>query len=248
MAEAAAPNVLTSNDDNALFEFLSATPNTNQIWVNLIQSGREDFVASNTLLDLMKSLSPTDARIGQFYTRDRNGNYTAGTYGRSNAYINFSHAGDLVTDPTAPSTFMDYAEVEFLLAEASVRGYSVGGTAESHYNNGIAASFDTWGVSASAAAYIALPTVAFTTSSGTPLQRIARQRYIALFNRGHEAWTEQRRLDFPVYNAPPIPNGDFPTRLTYPNAEQTSNLENYTAAASAIGGDLLTTKVFWDKF
>ena len=37
------------------------------------------------------------------------------------------------------------------------------------------------------------------------------------------------------------------TRFTYPINEQTLNAANYGAAATAIGGDLLTTKLFWDK-
>jgi hypothetical protein len=95
-------------------------------------------------------------------------------------------------------------------------------------------------------AFLADPDIAFVTASGTNLQKIARQKYIAMFNRGLEAWTEYRRLDYPVLNVPPVTNGDFPIRYTYPNSEQTSNGENYTAAASAIGGDVVTNKVFWD--
>ena len=37
-AEAAAPNVFTSNDDNALFRYLVNPPNVNPIWTNLNRS------------------------------------------------------------------------------------------------------------------------------------------------------------------------------------------------------------------
>jgi len=30
--------------------------------------------------------------------------------------------------------------------------------------------------------------------------------------------------------------------------EQTLNATNYTAAAAAVGGDVVETKLFWDKF
>ena len=58
---------------------------------------------------------------------------------------------------------------------------------------------------------------------------------------------EIRRLDQPIIAAPIGAKSGFPTRLSYPQNEQTLNGANYTAAASAIGGDVVTTKLFWDK-
>jgi hypothetical protein len=40
----------------------------------------------------------------------------------------------------------------------------------------------------------------------------------------------------------------FPVRFTYPATEVNLNNANYTAAAASIGGDKVTTKIFWDKF
>jgi hypothetical protein len=49
----------------------------------------------------------------------------------------------------------DYVEIEFLLAEAAARGYSVGSIA-THFDAGIGASMDHWKVSATdKAAYLA---------------------------------------------------------------------------------------------
>jgi hypothetical protein len=245
IAESAAPNVFESNDDNALLAYLPVTPNTNPIWVNIIQSEREDFVASNTMMDLMEASVVDDPRIPMFYTVDNAGGYSGGIYGRSNSYVTYSKAGEKMTNEEWPGILLDYSEIEFYLAEAAARGYAVGGTAESHYVAGIEASLDYWGVS-DATAFLADPNVAFATAAGTDLQKIARQKYIALFNRGLEAWTEYRRFDFPDFNEPPVANGDFPIRYTYPNSEQTSNGENYTLAAAAIGGDEVTNRVFWD--
>jgi hypothetical protein len=41
---------------------------------------------------------------------------------------------------------------------------------------------------------------------------------------------------------------DFPVRFTYPILEQNINSSNYDAASTAIGGDRVTTKLFWDKY
>ena len=246
-AEAAAKaGVFTANADNAMLAYLSTTPNTNPIWVNLIQSSREDYVASNTMMDLLKASN--DPRIPLFYTKDNAGGYSGGIYGRSNAFITYSKAGPSITATTTPGVLLDFAESQFYLAEAAARGYSVGGTTEIFYNAGITASILYWGgTRAAATIYLAEPTVKYATATGaTDLQKIARQKYIALFNRGLEAWTEYRRFDYPKFNVPPIPQGDFPVRYTYPNAEQNANITNYTAAAAAVGGDKLTTKIFWD--
>ena len=57
--EAAAPNVFSSNADNAKIVYQSAMPNTNPIYVDLIASGRHDFVAASTILSLIHISEPT---------------------------------------------------------------------------------------------------------------------------------------------------------------------------------------------
>ena len=66
--------------------------------------------------------------------------------------------------------------------------------------------------------------------------------------RWREAWTQWRRLDWPKLVAPPDALTAFPVRLTYPVAEQTLNGANRAAASTAIGGDLVSTRLFWDTF
>jgi hypothetical protein len=41
---------------------------------------------------------------------------------------------------------------------------------------------------------------------------------------------------------------DIPLRMPYPYNENKMNPANYTEAASAIGGDKASTKLFWDKY
>ena len=92
------------------------------------------------------------------------------------------------------------------------------------------------------------PEVAYTTALGTNNQKIGLQSWIASYDRGLLGWTTWRRLDAPLFNPPPdLDNTDIPTRFTYPISEQTINGKNYKAASAAIGGDKLTTKLFWDK-
>ena len=120
----------------------------------------------------------------------------------------------------------------------------------SYYNAGITSSFNTWGVSADADAYLAKPEVAYATATGNWKQKIGTQAWIAYYVRGQVAWTTYRRLDYPVMNTPPGPetsDGSVPARFTYPVQEQTLNADNFAAAVSAMGGNELTTKIFWDK-
>lgn len=237
--------VFSSAADNAVFHYLTAPPNTNPVWVDLVQSGRQDFVAANTLVDVMNTLN--DPRVPYYFTKDANDNYTGGIYGTNNNYATFSKPSTKITAPEYETLFLDFIEVEFLLAEAVERGYTVSGTAESHYNTAITESILYWGgLNIDANSYLLNPSVAYSTAIGTYQQKIGTQKWIALYNRGIEAWTEWRRLDFPALVAPVDALSAIPVRFPYSDQEQNLNKANYTAAAAAIGGDLVTTKIFWD--
>lgn len=244
---AVAAGVFTSNANNAVFQYLSAPPNTNPIWVDLVQSGRKDFVANSTLVNQLKSNS--DPRLALYFTTDASGGYSGGTPGRSSNYTTFSKPATTITSPSFPGILLSYAETQFNLAEAVERGYTVGGTAATHYNAAVTASILFWGGSAnSAETYLLNTTVAYPTATGTYKQKIGLQKWIALYNRGWDAWIEQRRLDYPVLTAPTTALSAFPVRFTYPVNEGNTNGTNVTAAGSAIGGNLVTTKLFFDKF
>jgi len=248
--QAAAPGVFTSNADNAEFNYLNSTPNTNPMWVDLVQSGRLDFIVAKPFVDQMNALN--DPRRTVFFDDNISTGYVGAVYGLNSSYASFSHIGEMFYESTLPQVLLDYSNVEFMLAEAAER--SVVGTpaaAAAHYSAAITASFDYYGVSG-AAAYLAQPTVAYATATGTWKQKIGTQKWIALYNQGFNAWTEFRRLDYPALVAPPTADaaadGVVPRRFTYPIGEQTLNGDSYTAAASAIGGDKMATKLFWDKF
>jgi hypothetical protein len=247
VVEAAAPNVFTSNADNALFKYQSSPPNTNPVWVDLVQSGRKDFVGASTLVNKLQSLA--DPRLSLYFTKDGAGSYSGGTPGASSAYATYSKPAVVLTAPDFPSLLLSYSETELSLAEAVERGFAVGGTALSHYNAGVTASIKYWGGSdAAAITYLASPTVNYLVATGTYKEKIGIQKWLALYNRGWDAWIEQRRLDSPLLTAPPTAQSGFPVRLKYPINEQNINGNNYKAAATAIGGDKVETKLFFDKF
>lgn len=117
--------------------------------------------------------------------------------------------------------WMSPAEVYLLRAEGALRGWNMGGTAQSLYEMGINASFDQHGASG-AASYIAdnvktakayvdpsftvnnsaavnNVTIAWDllASNEVKLQKIITQKWIAGFPDGHEAWSEYRRTGYP---------------------------------------------------
>jgi hypothetical protein len=244
--EASDAGAISSSSDNGLFTYLTASPNQNPLHVDIVLGGRQDYIAAKDLMDKLAGWN--DPRKTAYFSTNNAGNYAGGIVGKVNTYVDFSRAGAKVIAADAPYVLADYVETEFLRAEAKERGFNVAGTAEQHYNNAITASILYWGgTAAEAAAYLAQPEVAYTTAAGNWKQKIGTQKWIALYNRSYETWTELRRLDYPVITAPVNAKSGFPTRLTYPNTEQTLNGTSYTAAAAAIGGDVVTTKLFWDK-
>ncbi|SHM43880.1 SusD/RagB family nutrient-binding outer membrane lipoprotein [Mucilaginibacter sp. OK098] len=259
--------IFTSNSDNALYKFSSSPPYTNAAWVGLVQGGRFDYVATDTYMTLLGSQNATDATIWDkrtpyYFAQNKLGNYV----GAPNAvgtilFSNYSlpsgseltkgnstgqaaSIGNLANADT-PGDLLDYSETQFYLAEAVARGF-ITGDAAAYYKNGITASFVYWTGSDAGAndIYTANP---IGSGQAAQLQAIAAQQYLALYNRGYDAWTVNRRLDYPVLIPPPSAISDFPVRFTYPNKEQQINSSNYQAASTAIGGDVVTTKLWFDK-
>jgi len=262
-----AGGIFTSNADNALYNFSSSPPYTNQAWVGLVQSGRFDYVATDTYMTLLGSQNATDATIGDkrtpyYFAQNKVGNYV----GAPNAVkaILFSSyslpSGSQLTKGNAngqaasigslananfPGDLLDYSETQLYLAEAVARGF-ISGSAATYYANGITASFVYWtGSDAGASDVITANPIG--SGQTAQLLAIAKQQYLALYNRGYDAWTVNRRLDYPVLIPPPNAISDFPVRFTYPNKEQQINSSNYQAASTAIGGDVVTTKLWFDK-
>lgn len=250
----AAPLVFASNADNAKMKYLTATPNTNPLYVDLVASGRSDFVPTNTLVDFMNSQN--DPRRSRYFDDNMDDpstlgiEYIGGDNGVENSFPNLTHITSTIQAPDYPGAILDYSEAEFLLAEAAERSlYGTPADAEGHYNAGVTASILDWGGSAAeASTYLSQTTVAYSTATGTWKQKIGIQSWVALYNIGFEGWTSWRRLDFPMLVAPPDAVSGIPVRFTYPIIEQTLNAASYQNASAAIGGDAVETKLFWDIF
>jgi hypothetical protein len=239
---AAAAGVFTSSADNASMSYTASPPYTNPLWNSLVQSGRTDFCASNTIAGIMNAHN--DPRRGVYFRNlDSLGDLMGGVYGQNSAYNSHSQPGDAVEVPTLTAHFMSFSEVSFLLADAAQRQWNVVGTAAEHYANGVNASMAQWGVSETeAAAYLAQPTVAWDPTVWK--ECIGHQKWLAMYTRGNEAYNTIRTYDYPVMNIADVAQRPVPNRMSYGVDEYSLNTTNVEAANG--GSDADTDKVFWD--
>lgn len=240
--------VFTANSDNAKLTYEGSPPNTNPLWVDLVQSNRNDFVPANTLVDYMNALN--DPRSDIFFDPSSKvgGVYKGGTYGEQSSYGAHSHLGAQLLAPNFRGVIMDFSEVSFNLAEAAERSWTTGDTAENHYKAAITANFIDWGLSESdATVYLAKAEVAYTTATGTWKEKIGKQYWLAMYNRGFEGWYVYRKFDAPKLNEAATAKEPVPKRYTYPLSEQSLNATNWKAATNDGEKDKKSESVFWDK-
>lgn len=244
--EAYNDGVMTSSDDSAIIYYETSAPNTNPVYELFeLENRAEDYVAGVTSVNYLQSVN--DPRIDDFFDENLEDGYLGGPIGGNNSYAGFTHIDPaLVATPDAPGAILEYYEAEFFLAEAVERGF-ISGDAQQFYENGVTASILKYnGTQEEAEAYLSQSGVAYNSSNWEEL--IGTQKWIALFNRGFEAWTEYRRLDEPDFLVnSALTDLPVPTRVFYPTEEPALNAENYNAAVQNIGGsDDLYTKIFWD--
>lgn len=280
ISDAITSGVMTSNNDNVGLTYEATNVYPSPFYVSFFISNRTDFAITNTFVDLLKG------DLGNFGVDPRLQKYAAPITAsknnvRDNTYIETSDLTQyrgmpygIKTAETAsqrPNTsfwsskvlnddyteiLMEYAEVEFLLSENN-------GWDNTHYQNGVRASMERWGVdNAAITAFVgALPPANEAN--------VLNQKYIALFMQPYEAWAEYRRTGFPntillpndTYPTNnPLPGGatsytfeplngltEMPTRLLYPTNSPQLNGANYNAAIANMGPDNLTTKLIWDE-
>lgn len=217
-----------------------------------LYNGRKDFAESKPMVDLMQSFN--DPRQQAYGTSNVGVPYgvkraTAEAFTSANPNWSYILRADLRQD-NSPYTL--YSAAQSFLARAEARDY--GWTSEdlqTVYRTGITLSFQQWGVGTPSDSYFNQTGVALTAPAGTGanLRQIAIQRYIASYPNGLEGWSIWRKTGFPALTPAPdaITTTGIPLRYLYGPTEYSTNPEQTQAAASAIGGDKVTTPVWWDK-
>lgn len=209
--ETNADNAKMPSSDNPMYK-VSAT------WL--------DSRVSADIVEYMKAFK--DPRTSAFFTNV--GTRGAKPFGhRSGVAVNIKsngmHANYSVPNISQNSsiTMLNAAEVKFLKAEGALNGWSMGGTPEELYKEGIKASFEEWNVAfddsylqqtgkrsafvdallpeANAPTFKSDITVQWGEANGNKekqLSKIITQKWIAMFPYNTmEAWTEWRRTGYP---------------------------------------------------
>jgi hypothetical protein len=214
---------MTSNTDNALLK------STNNIIINnpleTIWDGYSDIRMGANMESFLKGYS--DPRIAAFFNMTTS-TVPADYHGIRNG-ISISNLAPyralstLTVTNSTPIQWMVSAEMYFLRAEGAIRGWNMGGTAQSLYETGVQTAFKQAGVTipatyltdatSKAAAYTDVVTSGNSVSTGlstvtikwndadlfeTKLERVITQKWIAMYPDGQEAWTEFRRTRYPL--------------------------------------------------
>lgn len=274
-------NAFTSNADNAELKYENNATNAAPFYRSYYTGEqRKDFAVAYPFVSLLKGEDLTtetpktnpfkgleDPRLTIFATPNDLGNYVGMPYGiDSDITPTFkweSWPGTEILKPDFAVPIMDYAEVEFILSE-------INGWDKTHYQNGVQASLEKWGISEDEAkAFVEkLPEASEET--------VLTQKYIALYMQSHNAWTEYRRTGYPKFLIMPgekytltvetlddkgekkmqtfdyefipmIDIDDIPSRIGYPGEEANINGDNLKEAISRLqGGDEITSKLWWD--
>lgn len=145
-------------------------------------------------------------------------------------------------DPTAEAhNLLSFSEVQFILAEAALKGWISSASAQIYYENGIKANFQFYNTFAKgyeeyytqtvAVNYIAGPKVNFKNASSDTekLELIMTQKYLTSFLQGGwRMYFDHLRTSYPAF--PHLGADTPPTRWIYPLDEYNNNSENVTEA------------------
>ncbi|MGX5817620.1 SusD/RagB family nutrient-binding outer membrane lipoprotein [Chitinophaga lutea] len=261
--EAIAGGLIASNAENAALKYEAKAPNEAPLYRITVTENRRDFSVSHILINVLKGavgpFTKADPRLPIYARPNSGGQYVGQPYGLQPSVASILKAEDISLPGTVVNAadyaevLLEFAEVNFLLSE--YRNWE-----PATYVAGVRASLEKWGVAPAAANdYIAaLPAANQET--------VLSQKYLALYMQGNEAWADIRRTGFPKFLVKPgdvvWPNGPgtdeedrftpytgngIPSRIYYPQKEQTVNLDNFRQAVAEQGNDQIDTKLWWNK-
>jgi hypothetical protein len=256
-AYANAAGYIASNSDNAVFAYQN-NANFRNPWHNNFNETNK-FGMSDFFISLLSSYN--DPRLGVYADPISAGAYKGIPYGLSSSALavwtggnSYSDLGSAFRQQDSRGYLITAAQMLLTRAEAGLRGWITGTNVKADYENAIKASMQQNGITSTALidAYIANPSVAIDVSNVTvALQKIATQKYLALFPNGFEAFAEWRRTGYPVLTPTAFAlnaSKQIPRRWGYPTDEAVLNPVNFQTGISGLGGsNSIDARVWWDK-
>lgn len=161
----------------------------------------------------------------------------------------------------APLLVLTNAEMHLLLAEAALRMWYSGSTAEESYTNAVSAGMRQWSLFGSTAVipsakitrYLTRNPYNATGSFDEQMEQIQTQKWVTLFLEDeYEIFSNWRRTGYPNLTPTNYPGnltgGRIPTRFVIPDSEVIYNTTNFNEARDRQGGtNTLSSVVWWDK-
>lgn len=258
--------IISSNAETAVLRWTGIAPYTSPLIAVREQDYRSPAIASFFIDNLAKWNDPRIdiptygvSSINRWGIAPASGvfagvpsGYSASENPVKKAYFYSTSSARTLQNDSMTGILMNYAEVQFILAEAATKGW-ITGSAETYYNNGVEASIKYWipTWSTDVKTYLAAGDIEWN-NNGTPeekMEQIHLQKYYALFMVDLQQWFEYRRTGHPVLpkGAGLKNDGVMPARSIYPVYVQSTNPTNYKKAVAEQGEDKMSTQVWWQK-
>jgi hypothetical protein len=272
----AAYPVIANNDESAILRWTGIAPYTSPLVSVREQDFRQPGIASFFIQNLANWNDPRidiptygSSGYNRWGIAPASGVYAGINSGyapgenpvKKSYFYSMTSPVTLQTEPMA-GMILNYAELQFMLAEAAVKGW-ISGNPETYYNNGAFNSITLWlplwptiinpqtGLLNDIKTYLTAADIEWdaTLSPDQKMERIHLQKYYALFLVDMQQWFEYRRTGHPILpkGAGLRNQGEMPARMTYPVYVQSANPAKYKAVVAQQGPDLISTKVWWQK-
>ncbi len=247
--------LMQSNADNGAIPYLTSAPN--QWFIFNEREGRYTDLRMSAQIDSVLE-NYDDPRVSVLFKSITDSLGNEEFIGLPNGLSrNSQNAFDLSRISLLGSIFRDIpngvdaqlmlcSELQFALAEAAQKGL-ISGSFSDYYEKGISAAFSYLNV-ALPNDYFSRPEI--TLNGNNDFEKIMTQKWLTLFNNGHEAWFNIRRTGFPVLEIPQdnLNGGQYPVRYRYPESEQAANPENYAEAVGELSeGDTYDSEGWWEQ-
>lgn len=246
--------VLETSAENAYFYWQGSSPYFEPYYNDF--RTRDDYGMSNIFVNhLLSTEDPRISAIMQPAATD--GVYRGYENGALSAPSNIqtiSRMGVMYREEPAGFTpILKSCENYFIMAEAALRGWNVGISAQEAYETAVKISMEDNGVStADAEKYLA--------NAGKwddTFERIYMEEWVALFKENCEAWSLYRRTGYPqeIQTSGEYPgkfcsfgttHNDVPFRMPYPDNEYQYNKENVEAATVDVVDNTWGKQMWWD--
>lgn len=247
--EAAKYPLMTTNAESAVLRFTTTPP-----YISEFYNYRDyDFNGAVSLSEFfVNNLNQwKDPRLTAWATEASLGVYLGVPSGYAEGQVPEQMSSYLAALKNNPlmGNIMNYAELQFILAEAALKGM-ISTPVQDYYEKGVTNAITFWGKELPEN-YLATEGVAWMPAADMEqkMELIQLQKYYALFFTDFQQWSEYRRTGHPVLplGSGVQNNGLMPARFKYPVYVQSVNSANYNEAVARMGGDDLNIKIWWNK-